>query len=149
KRWESERNANASETHCDGNASHKPLATSHQEAESAKADLSPATAADPPADDSEQGIPPCPHAAIVALYHQHLPMLARVRDWTDARQKLLRARWRENPKRQDLAWWARYFQHVAKSDFLTGRTQPRNGEAPFEADLEWLVRPRNLVKVIE
>ena len=90
----------------------------------------------------------CPHAEIIALYHEILPSLARVREWTDARQALLRKRWSEKSERQSLDWWRDLFTYVATSDFLMGRVESRGG-SPFECDLEWLVKPRNLVKVIE
>jgi hypothetical protein len=60
----------------------------------------------------------------------------------------LRARWRENSDRQSLEWWRDYFAYVRECDFLMGRKNGRGGE-PFECDLEWLIKPRNLVKVIE
>jgi len=142
-----EGNANACadgmRTHSEGNA---PRArTSHQTPDTSKAkspdgDSSAAVAADP-------GIPECPHGDIIAAYHRMLPSLIRVREWTPERQKILRSRWREKPERQTLAWWEDYFAYVGKSDFLMGRTDGRQG--PFECDLEWLVRPKNLVKVIE
>jgi hypothetical protein len=91
----------------------------------------------------------CPQQDIVDLYHDVLPELRQVRDWTAQRQKLLRGRWREDKKRQDLDWWRELFAYVRSCDFLMGRSPGRNGEAPFEADLEWIVRPRNLVKIIE
>ena len=106
---------------------------------SATADVS--TAAARLADD-------CPHAEILALYHASLPTLPRVRDWTPARQKLLRQRWRERAERQCLGWWRDFFGYVAASDFLMGRTQGRSGK-PFDCDLEWLIRPANFVKVLE
>jgi hypothetical protein len=90
----------------------------------------------------------CPHADIIALYHETLPSLARVREWTDARQALLRKRWAEKPERQTLDWWRDFFGYVERSDFLMGRKASR-GSDPFECDLEWLIRPRNFVKVIE
>lgn len=90
----------------------------------------------------------CPQAEIVALYHDILPSLARVRDWTASRQGYLRKRWAESEERQSLDWWRGYFEYVSKSDFLMGRKPGRGGE-PFECDLEWLVRPKNFVKVIE
>ena len=92
--------------------------------------------------------PECPHVEIVALYHEVLPELTRVSDWTIDRQKLLRKRWREKPERQDLDWWRRFFEYVHGCDFLMGRKTGRDGR-PFECDLEWLVRPTNFVKVIE
>lgn len=90
----------------------------------------------------------CPQSEIVALYHELLPSLTRVRDWTEARQGYLRKRWNEKPERQTLDWWRKFFGYVAGSDFLMGRKASRGGE-PFECDLEWLVRPKNFVKVIE
>jgi hypothetical protein len=90
----------------------------------------------------------CPHADIVAIYHEVLPSLPRVREWTESRQQMLRKRWRESTDRQSLDWWREFFAYVGRSDFLMGRKPARGGE-PFECDLEWLVRPRNFVKVIE
>jgi hypothetical protein len=92
---------------------------------------------------------PCPHQKIISLYHEVLPALPRVREWTPARQTLLRNRWKEKPERQSLDWWRDFFGYVGQSDFLCGRIDGRNGKLPFQADLEWLVRPSNLVKVIE
>ena len=96
----------------------------------------------------ETRTPPCPQGEIVALYHAVLPSLRRVREWTPARQVLLRKRWSESPDRQSLEWWRQFFAYVAESDFLMGRTHGQNGEG-FDCDLEWLVRPKNFVKVIE
>lgn len=93
--------------------------------------------------------PPCPHNEIISLYHEILPSLPRVVEWNNERQKLLRARWRESKKRQNIEWWKRYFVYVAKCDFLVGNVQPHTGRQPFLASLEWLVRPSNLLKVIE
>ena len=91
----------------------------------------------------------CPHEAIIAAYHEALPMLARVRDWTPQRQSLLRNAWRSKPERQDLAWWADLFAYIAQSDFLTGKGRTRGDAPAFEADLEWIIRPKNLPKIIE
>lgn len=93
--------------------------------------------------------PPCPHQEIIALYHEALPACTAVREWTPARQALLRSRWAENEKRQTLDWWRRFFGYVAESEFLTGRGSCGPDRDPFVADLEWLVRPKNFVKVIE
>jgi hypothetical protein len=92
----------------------------------------------------------CPHAEIVAAYHEHLPMCPEVKTWTEQRQKNLRARWKEDPKRQSVAYWVRFFKHCAASEFLTGLTHPRDGSGdPFVASLDWLVKPENFAKVIE
>lgn len=90
----------------------------------------------------------CPHSEIIAAYHELLPMATRIRDWTPARQQLLRARWREKPERQNVDWWRGFFGYVAKSDFLTGKVSSRD-RRPFAVSLEWLCQAKNFVKVIE
>lgn len=91
----------------------------------------------------------CPHQAIISLYHEILPALSKVLNWTPARSQMLRTRWKEDPDRQSLEWWRYYFGIVACSDFLQGKIEGSNGRKAFKADLEWLVRPQNMVKVIE
>lgn len=95
-----------------------------------------------------QPVDACPHQAIVALFAEVLPSARQVRDWTPARQQLLRARWREDAKRQDLAWWRRFFGYVGQSDFLMGRSATP-GRKPFELGLEWLLKSENFAKVRE
>lgn len=85
----------------------------------------------------------CPHQEIINLYSKNLPMLTQVRDWTDKRSKLLKARWREKKERQNLEWWDRFFSYVASSDFLTGKSKD------WQADIEWLLNSSNMIKVIE
>lgn len=92
---------------------------------------------------------PCPHEKIISLYHEILPELPRVKVWNETRKKLLRSRWREDPERQNLEWWRKFFEYVRESDFLMGRTPPSNGRPPFQASLEWLIRPNNFAKVLE
>lgn len=96
------------------------------------------------------GAPPdCPHQEILDLYHELLPSLPRVRIWTDERKSLLRTRWRESEARQNLDWWRKLFEYVGRSEFLMGRVRGRADSSPFMADLEWIIRPKNLVKIIE
>ena len=64
--------------------------------------------------------PPCPHKEIVALYHEILPELSRVLEWSEDRQGFLRKRWRDDPKRQSLDWWRGYFKYVRDSPWLMG-----------------------------
>ena len=90
----------------------------------------------------------CPHQSIVDLYHQIIPTARRVKEWTPARQQALRARWREKEDRQNLDWWTKFFGYVAKSEFLSGRTQAP-GRKPFELSLDWLCKSANFVKVLE
>lgn len=91
----------------------------------------------------------CPHKAIIETYHKTLPSLNSVREWNRTRQGLLRTRWAESEERQDLSWWENYFLQVSQSDFLMGRVEGQNGRPPFRADLEWLIRPGNMIKVLE
>ena len=107
--------------------------------------------ADNPADADVDGhrAPACPHQEIIALYHDTLPMGTQVRIWNESRAKTLQARWREDAKRQNLDWWQRFFEYVAESEFLTGRTQAPQGRDPFVVSLDWLVAPKNFVKVVE
>lgn len=93
-------------------------------------------------------IPDCPQAEIVALYHELLPTHRRMRVWDGERAKALRSRWREDPKRQTLDYWRRFFAYVAQSPFLTGQVESKD-RPPFVADLEWLVTKKNFIKVIE
>jgi hypothetical protein len=95
--------------------------------------------------------PACPHGEIIKLYSVHLPMGRQVRPpWNGERAKHLQARWREIRERQTLGWWDQFFEHCAKSKFLTGRKPPRRpGEKPFEVSLDWIVAPSNFQKIIE
>jgi hypothetical protein len=106
----------------------------------------------PPAGDTQQASKAesnsCPHEQIIAAYHELLPMGRQVKVWSEARRTKLRARWREDKKRQSLDWWRKFFDYIAKSDFLTGHTSTP-GRVPFEIDLEWIVTPVNFVKILE
>lgn len=99
--------------------------------------------------DGKPSIPDCPHAEVVALYHEILPELRGVQAWTPTRQQLLRSRWREARSRQNLKWWREFFEYVRGCPFLMGQAEPMPGREPFQADLEWLVRPKNFCKVVE
>ena len=123
--------------------SHKPLATSQDKPR-------------PPSD--EGGVPggagdpvsDCPQQAIIAAYHDELPMLPRVREWNEQRRKLLRSRWRESTERQDVDWWRTWFAWIRETcPFLVGQGTCPPGRDPFVADLEWLIRPNNFAKVVE
>ena len=88
-----------------------------------------------------------PVQEIVDLYHEILPNNPRVVKITDTRRSLIRQRWQTDLKTLDN--WRNYFEHVSQSYFLTGRANPQPGKPVFFADLEWLIRPSNLVKVAE
>jgi hypothetical protein len=92
--------------------------------------------------------PECPHQQIIALYHDILPECPQVRDWTPARQQQLRTRWNEDPRRQNLDYWRKFFEYVKGCAFLVGRGTGKN-DRPFLADLEWLTKSKNFVKIRE
>ena len=109
-----------------------------------------------PAEPVVPGLPACPHQALIALYHEILPLNPRVLDWNETRQGYLRSRWRKaaadgkySTMAEGMAYWRKYFEFVARSRFLTGDSDGRDGKPPFVADLEWLIRPTNYSKVIE
>jgi hypothetical protein len=86
----------------------------------------------------------CPHQEIIDLYHEILPELQGVKIWSEKRKKLLKARWREDPKRQNLDYWKRLFGYIRKSPFLMGEN-----DRHWTADLEWIINASNFVKIIE
>ena len=88
-------------------------------------------------------IPNCPHEKIASLYNQILPELPNCKRITETRRRQLQSRWRENPKRQNLEYWEKYFSYVSTSDFLMGKTKD------FKANFDWLIKPTNFQKVIE
>lgn len=92
--------------------------------------------------------PNCPHQEIINLYHKILPSNPMIRDWTPARAEMLRARWNEDGKRQNLEYWESFFAYVAKSPFLTGRKTGKDGRS-FTPGLDWLVKAENFAKVRE
>jgi uncharacterized protein YdaU (DUF1376 family) len=98
-----------------------------------------------PADEKLKKQNACPYDDIIALYHKLCPLNTVMRERTKTRDDHLRARWREYP---DLAWWEQFFDIVAESKFLTGRVSTP-GRRPFVADLPWLTKPENFVKVLE
>ena len=93
--------------------------------------------------------PDCPHQEIIALYHELLPVCPSIRDWTPSRAQALRARWKEDQKRQNLDYWRRFFAYIAESEFLTGRAKTSDGRKPFLASLDWIVKSENFTKIRE
>lgn len=87
----------------------------------------------------------CPCEDIRDLYHKILPELPKVTALTKKRKGFLNARWNEGPDRQDLDWWRVYFEMVRKQPLLMGWGQGTTWKANFE----WLIRPNNLIKVLE
>lgn len=117
----------------------------------------------PDTTEPDDGVPPCPFDCLIDSYEAALPVLPTVRRSLFAKGangKAMRARWRwvmtakhERGERkgerlaataeEGRAWFQRYFDYVADSDFLSGR----NGK--FQAcDLGWLMAAANFEKVL-
>lgn len=130
--------------------------------EEAKASLS-ASSQPPDVDEPDDGVPPCPFGCLIDIYEAALPVLPTVRRSLFAKGangKAMRARWRwvmtakhERGERkgerlattaeEGRAWFKRYFEYVAGSDFLTGKS------GKFQScDLGWLVTAANFEKVL-
>ena len=84
----------------------------------------------------------CPHEKIIEIYHKKLPMLSIVQNHSEDLKKRLRARWREDPDRQNLDWWEWYFDGVLNCDFLIGKVKD------WAASFYWLTGPKNMTKVL-
>lgn len=98
--------------------------------------------------------PDCPTEALIALYHDNLPMLPRVEVVSCGRKRALSARWREvvtdpdlrnstDAKAAAIEWFAWFFSHCAKSKFLTGKAKD------WRADFDFLMTPSKFAKVVE
>lgn len=100
-------------------------------------------------DDSNTDKPPsCPHAEIIAAYHEILPELDSVvvSLWKPStkRYKWLQARWRESDKHQSLEFWRRFFRALRNYPFYMG-----TNDRQWKANLEWMVKQENFIKLIE
>jgi hypothetical protein len=94
--------------------------------------------------------PPCPYAEIRSLWIEVLPELRAPLDtehWTPARKAAISARWRD--QLPSLESWRDCFTRVRKSRFLMGRVNGNGSGKPFTADLFWIAKPENLLKLYE
>lgn len=92
---------------------------------------------------------PAFHQQIIDAYRRICPHLPDVKTWPKHRRETLDARIQErceDGKAADtIAWWECFFETVASSDFLSGRTKE-----PFAGtSIDWLLGPKNFPKVIE
>ena len=149
--------AKAMRSHSDGNApiTHNPLPITQDPSLSIPNGIDSPSSDEP---DQPSRFPKCEHQAVVDLYHQTLPTLPKVEVWNNLRAGLLRQRWREvcedltkkGPVTEQviLDWWRDFFVFVGKAPFLVGKTYSKD-KRPFLADLEWIIRPTNFVKIVE
>lgn len=85
---------------------------------------------------------------VLALYHEVLPGLPKVRIWDAEDHKRLADRVSQTLGRgvegADTAdYWRKFFEKVARSDFLTGRSS--SWRCP---GLAWMVKPANFKKIV-
>lgn len=88
-------------------------------------------------------MPNCLHAEIAEIYNRCLPELPQVKEITPKRKSALRSLWRASKERQDLSWWENYFNQVSNCPYLLGKKKD------WKAGFDWLLKPGNMVKVLE
>lgn len=104
--------------------------------------------------DKPARLPACPTDELIALYHEHLPMLPRCEIVSDKRKKAIAARWRDvvadpgiakadNPRAAAMDWFAWYFGHVRGSRFLIGKVKD------WRADIDFLFTASKFAHVVE
>lgn len=106
---------------------------------------------------NSQKYPDCPHGKLIDLFGDKVPELPKPRIWTVRRNKDMAARWKWVMSQKDdsgqlkrttqeagVEFFAGFFDYIASSDFLTGRSG-----AWTKCDLPWLMKEENFAKVIE
>ena len=88
-----------------------------------------------------------PYQKIVNLYHEKLPNNPQIAQLSANRKTQIKARW--NNGLPDIKAWEDYFDYVGESAFLTGRVQPTNGRKVFVANIDFLIKEGNVLKVFE
>ena len=92
-------------------------------------------------------ISPCPHEKIIDLYHKILPELQGVNKtlWKGSkRERDLSDRWKQNEEFRKGEFWDWFFKNVKTSNHHMG-----GSEGGWRADLGWLVKKENFIKLVE
>lgn len=100
-----------------------------------------------PAGELPLGVPPAPpieipYDQIIASFHLHCDCLPRIQKVTEARRRLMRARYMAAPAPQ-LDWFNDLFRRAQASDLLAGR------KTAWRAGFDWLLNAANSQKVME
>lgn len=112
--------------------------------------------------DRRPRLPSCPYDRVVALYHEVLPELPRVKVMDEERKAVIAKLWRfiltspksdGKPRAQDpdggLAWLRGYFEHARANDFVMGRTARSEEHRNWKASLDYLCSNRGVKQVLE
>lgn len=87
-----------------------------------------------------------PYQKIVAAFNEICTSLTKVKGLTEGRKSVIKARYKDLDYSMDKV--REYFTQVQASDFLTGKVE-RDGERPFKATFDWVIKSANFVKIIE
>ena len=95
----------------------------------------------------------CPYARLGEAWNStctSLPAVRPVSEWHADRKTACRLRWQEKlalgkyqSEEQGVEYWRRLFAFIEASDFLAGRSKD------WTANFDWVLKPRNLTKIIE
>ena len=79
--------------------------------------------------------------------YKRIKPVPKIEKLTKARQGYIRQLWLDDLP--DINNWTNFFEYVSQSDFLMGRVAPAPGRNLFMANLEWITKPANFVKILE
>ena len=108
----------------------------------------------------------CPYEKITELYNNTLSeYLPKATMLSDTRKRLIKARCEEIAKREKvrqaisergltteealLLFFEEYFAKIKSIPFLLGKVERNNGQRPFKASFEWILKGDNFLKIIE
>lgn len=85
------------------------------------------------------------YGSVTSAFSEYLGALPQPRDITEKRRKMVRSIVRRGGRYAEPDFFAKFFEYVAKSDFLMGR-----GSKPWHGCcFDWLLKPENFQKIIE
>ena len=85
------------------------------------------------------------YAVVTSAFSEYLGALPQPRDMTEKRRKMVRSIVKRGGRYSEHDFFAKFFEYVAKSDFLMGR-----GSKPWHGCcFDWLLKPENFQKIIE
>ena len=90
-------------------------------------------------------VQPVPYEAIGDSYNEICVSLPRQKSLNPARRRAIKARWAEDPKRQNLGWWKEYFAFIQNQcPFLTG-----GNDRNWVADFDFVIKGNRMTSIRE